>query len=185
MCKPASFILTKDRVFWSRFTDSHEDIISEFSLNADGVKSPNIVRVEIVPPNGDMTRPAAEWAFAVDQDILPKWFDVEWGEKRARAALADWIAANVISNGNQERKEGRVFVVGSASAKLYDSASAELYGSASAELYGSASAKLKSRSTVIRWSKKAAVTLADEAVMVDRSGGKPVCVVAGQEVANG
>jgi hypothetical protein len=37
------------------------------------------------------------------------------------------------------------------------------------------------RATVIRYSKKAAVTLADQAVMVDRSGDKPVCYVAGDE----
>jgi hypothetical protein len=29
MCQPASFVLTKDGVFWSMKSDSHEDIIQE------------------------------------------------------------------------------------------------------------------------------------------------------------
>ena len=56
MCQPASFVLTKDAVFWSRFTDSHEEIIKESGLHADGAKGPNILRVEVVPPGYDTTR---------------------------------------------------------------------------------------------------------------------------------
>ena len=49
MCTPASFVLTKDRVFWSKKSDSHEDIIEEYKLNPDGIRGPNIVRVKISP----------------------------------------------------------------------------------------------------------------------------------------
>ena len=43
MCKFASFVLTKDREFWSDKSDSHEDIISKHNLHADGARGPNIL----------------------------------------------------------------------------------------------------------------------------------------------
>ena len=49
MCKFASFVLTKDREFWSDKSDSYEDIISKHNLHADGARGPNILRVEISP----------------------------------------------------------------------------------------------------------------------------------------
>lgn len=118
MCQEASFVLTKPKVYWSRFTDSHEEIIKEFGLHADGVANgvngPSILRVEVRPPNGDMTRPPAEWEFVVDQDIMPEWFDAKRDSDRTRAALIDWIAANVISSSCYLVTEGRVFIVGDA-----------------------------------------------------------------------
>jgi len=36
MCRPASFVLTEHKVFWSKKSDSHEDIIREFGLHPDG-----------------------------------------------------------------------------------------------------------------------------------------------------
>ena len=52
MCQEASFVLTKPKVYWSRFTDSHEEIIKEFGLHADGVANgvngPSILRVEVL-----------------------------------------------------------------------------------------------------------------------------------------
>ena len=41
MCEPASFVVTKDKVFWSLKSDGHEDIIREHALCADGVGGPN------------------------------------------------------------------------------------------------------------------------------------------------
>ena len=70
MCKYASFVLTKDRVFWSKVTESHEDIIREFNLNeCDSSKTRiNIVRVELTPKKfSDLST----WEYRVDQDVLP------------------------------------------------------------------------------------------------------------------
>ena len=94
MCKAASFVLTKDCVFWSKKTDSHEEIIREHGLNADGANGPNILRAEINPV-GFFGPPFDGWKFHYDQDIIPKWADAGADEKRARAALADWYHSRV------------------------------------------------------------------------------------------
>ena len=86
MCRFASFVLTKDRVFYSHETDSHEEIIEQKNLHADGATGPNILRVEITPPRdgdwGDLSR----WNYRVDQDTLPEWEN--GAQARACIALA-------------------------------------------------------------------------------------------------
>ena len=98
MCKPASMVLTKTDVYWSKKTDSHIKIIQEFKLHPDGVRGPNIVGVEISPKDGDLSRPLKEWKFTVDQasvDYLPDWWDAQDGERRTRLALKDWAACKL------------------------------------------------------------------------------------------
>ena len=36
MCRPASMIVTKSKVFWSEKSDSHEDIVEEFEKTLEG-----------------------------------------------------------------------------------------------------------------------------------------------------
>ena len=98
MCKPASGVFTKGHVaHWSKKSDSHEDIISEFKLCADGVRGPNIVRFEISPNYGDLSLPLDQWKYALDegQTDLPKWYDPTDGEQAARAMLKDWAACKL------------------------------------------------------------------------------------------
>ena len=88
MCKFASFILTKDREFWSETSDSHTDIISEHNLNEWGARGPNIVKVEISPTNKIKKWPSLKaWTFVIDQDKTPDWFDAKQAEARTREAL--------------------------------------------------------------------------------------------------
>ena len=88
MCKFASFVLTKDREFWSDNGDSHSEIISSNNLHEWGAKGPNIVKVEISPTNKIKKWPNLKaWNFTIDQDQLPDWADAETIEKRTRAAL--------------------------------------------------------------------------------------------------
>jgi hypothetical protein len=98
MCQFASFVLTKDRVFWSDETDSHESIIEQNKLHADGATGPNILRVEITPPRdgdwGDLSR----WNYKVDQDTLPEW--AAGAEDRARIALAQRFAKKFTVGGS-------------------------------------------------------------------------------------
>ncbi len=99
MCKFASFVLTKDSVLWIppdvELTDeprreSHEQIISHFNLHPDGVRGPNVLRVEIVPgPKITSFDDYDGWIYRVDQDIRPEWFDALHDEKRARKALLE------------------------------------------------------------------------------------------------
>ncbi len=101
MCQPASFILTKDKVFWGTKSDAHEAIIEEHKLHADGAKGPNIVRVEIVPKDNDFRLPLDEWVYKLDQDKKPKWYDAAECEARARLVLPDWLAAKVVLPGEK------------------------------------------------------------------------------------
>jgi hypothetical protein len=89
MCKFASFVLTKGEEFWSDKSDSHEEIIRENDLHADGARGPNILRVEISPTDKIKVWPSLKaWEYRVDQDVMPAWFDAKECEKRTRAALA-------------------------------------------------------------------------------------------------
>lgn len=112
MCEIASFIVTKDNVYWSLFTDSHEEIISEVDLVQDGVRGPNIVRVASAPPgnhqdhNCGFLEPLDKWHFAVDyvlqpasRPLLPEWYDAVDCERRTRAALEQWCKARLITSG--------------------------------------------------------------------------------------
>lgn len=91
MCNPASFVLTKDRVYWSENSDGHEDIIKEFALS-DTAKEPKILRVEISPKDADYSLPLEKWTWKVDQDITPKWYVQAVDEKRTREELKKWAA---------------------------------------------------------------------------------------------
>ena len=82
MCQPASFIETKSKVFWSKFSDSHEDIIQEHKLH-EGARI-NFVRIEITPPDMDFTKPISKWIYNVDQDITPDWFNKKTSEEKCR-----------------------------------------------------------------------------------------------------
>jgi len=150
-------VLTKDKVFWSMNTDSHEDIIAEYKLNADGKHGPNILRVEILPPDDDMTKPPSKWVFGYDQDALPKWADAEHDEKRTRVALRDWKRCKVLAYGMHEISGNRtVYAYGSATVYAYDSSTVRAYDSATVRAndsatvyaYGSATVYAKSSATV-------------------------------------
>ena len=88
MCNFASFVLTKDREFYSETGDSHSDIISQNSLHEWGAGGPNIVKVEISPTAEIKKWPSLRaWKFRIDQDTLPVWADEAACERRTRAAL--------------------------------------------------------------------------------------------------
>ena len=90
MCKPASFVVMKDAVFWSEKSDRHEDTIKEFSLHLDGPRGPNGGRIEILPPSGDLSLPLSKWVYKYDDPQKPDWWDDAREEKRARISLKDW-----------------------------------------------------------------------------------------------
>ena len=93
MCKFASFVLTRNKAFWSDISDSHESIIAEHKLHTDGVRGVNVLRVELTPPDhGHQWADVANWSYHIDQDIMPDWFDAPRDEERARDALATRIA---------------------------------------------------------------------------------------------
>ena len=183
MCDFASLIVTKDRVFWSKNGDNHTAIAEEHGLHEDGAKGPNVVKVEITPPGGQWWTDRKGWAFRVDQDILPEWWDAKDGEARARVALEDLAAARLFDGRDAEVKEGMIFARNS-TVKAWGSATVEASGSATVKAWGSATVKAWDSATVKAWgpatvkaSGSATVIgysptrhkLADLAVLVDRS----------------
>ena len=53
MCQVKSGLVLKDKVFMPLDYDSHEDMIKELKLK-DTTQSPDFVRVEIIPKDGDL-----------------------------------------------------------------------------------------------------------------------------------
>lgn len=143
MCKPASMILTRERVYWSRETDSHEEIVKEFNLNDDWSygQVPRIVRVEIVPPRTDghldFAAPAYEWVFHLDQKEIPRWYDKVEVEERTRQALLEWIEAKVVTGGKYYLDRGEVYACGTAEINCGGRARVHAYDHASVVARGS------------------------------------------------
>jgi len=136
MCMPASLVVTKDRIFWSKFSESHEDIIEEFHLYADGVCGPNIVRVGLLPPYADYTKPVEEWLFRVDQDYLPHWWFQEKHEEEVREIVEhSWLPAKVVLPGEHRhavKYQNLVAVYGTIDT-IYDTRIEEMSGLAHIE----------------------------------------------------
>jgi len=99
MCKPASFIISRHKVWWHPTSDAHQDIISKYSIHIDGPRGVNATPVGISPDNDDLSRPLSEWTFRIDiggyMRDLPDWWDAEREEARCRAALEDWATAKL------------------------------------------------------------------------------------------
>jgi len=161
-------VVTKDQVFWSKLSDSHEDIIEEHKLHeCDATHRVQICRVEITPPDGKFDAPPEEWQFKVDQDLLPEWWDREDAETRTRAALPVWIEAKVFTTGEHKISKGTVYAYGSAtvsanySARVYandfarvyayDFTRIHAYGSAKVDAYGSARVSAYGSARVDAW----------------------------------
>jgi hypothetical protein len=112
MCRPASMVLTKDKVFWSQDTESHSEIIAEFKLHEGGTRGINLACVELVPPENNFTKPLNEWVFVLDSERVPHWYDAAEAEARARASLPEWLAAKVVLSGQRiEKVEHQVIAV--------------------------------------------------------------------------
>ena len=198
MCHFASLVLTKDSVFWSKKTDSHEDIIKEFDLHeGSNPKSPNILRVELLPRDGDPFSDPATWAYKVDQDLTPKWHDKKADEKRARAALLDLVAARVFIRKSDlvfdageivfVKDSSRVEALGSSSVVARGSSSVEAMDSSRVVALGSSSVETRDSSCVVKADDHATVRhysdtapckpTGPHAVVIDSRGGRLKCVV--------
>ena len=199
MCQPASFIVTKYQVFWSKLNESHESIIEENKLD-DTKKQPDFIRVEIIPKNQNHLLPLSQWQYRLDQDIAPAWYAAKEVEKRARAELPAWFTFHVKTSGHHVITKGWVFLHDSSSAELCGSSSAKLYGSSSAKLHSSSSAKLHDSSSAVLYGSSSAVlydsssavlsgsssavlyrcnkiTVFDQGAIIDRRQGTPTLIV--------
>ena len=182
MCRMASFVLTRDNVYWSKLTDSHEKIIKEYGLKEEGLgKKISILRVEVAPENGDYMLPIDKWVFGYDQDLLPEWADCEKDEARTRAALQLWyseccVGLGVKRDSINDRDRIKMVCGGTISAIMGGTISAICGGTISAirggtisEIGGGTISDMKGNATAnFRSGTKPKVS--EQAVLVDRSG---------------
>ena len=112
MCDAMSGVLSKDRVYWSEYTDSHREIIKEHGLADRNVRGEiTILPFEIVPPGYDYSLSMNKWVFRLDMACisreLPSWYDPKVDEARARAALKEWAKSNLVRKSQRvEIKKG-------------------------------------------------------------------------------
>ena len=93
VCQFASFVLTRDKVFWLPDSESHSEIISRNNIHESGAHGLNVVKVEIVPPGGIIRLDnLADWALSFDQDQFPEWHDPLTSEERIRRIIAKALA---------------------------------------------------------------------------------------------
>ena len=149
MCRMASFIVTKTKVFWSQVTDSHEDIITEFELQHldDNCNTVGIVRVEITPPEDDFSASTDRWIFSTDQDIIPDWYDPAHAERDCRIALGKWHQFKIISD-KCNVNSGTFIALGNATVEAYGNATVRAWGNATVEAYGNATVEASDNATV-------------------------------------
>ncbi len=196
MCQFASFILTKEKVFWGP-TDSHEEIIKYHNLNQDGVRGPNIVRIEILPPamtQEGLSSPLEEWQYGVDQDRTPDWYSAKDGEARCRAELPSLLKERLISSGFREVKAGAFIAYGSSQVTAYGSSQVTAYDLSRVTAYGLSQVMAHNSSQVTAYDLSRVMACKDYstvnayneqtvkpeglfAVLVDRTGKKAVCIL--------
>ena len=197
MCEPASMVVTKKQVFWSKTSDSHEEIIEEFGLKERDTRGDyTFVRVEITPPDRDFSAPLRKWQYKLDEtdtSYLPKWYEEKGVEKKVRIALKDWRKQKIIMPNqavNELKNDDYILVCYGSVENVRDSATIKnVYGSATIEyvcdsatiknVYGSATIKsAKGHSTVTVYIKVDRGFLQSaHAVLIDRSSNKPKCYV--------
>lgn len=102
MCKPASFVVIKAdriRVYWSRKSDTHEDIIREYGLSGYDrcFGGYGLVRVEIVPRCLDYSLPISEWVYSDEScpQNRPDWYIRSDIEHICRKELVQWKKAKL------------------------------------------------------------------------------------------
>ena len=116
MCYPASFVVTRKKVFWSKFTDSHEEIIREFNLKDTDVRGEaTFVCAEMTPPNKDWNAPLKDWNYTL-QDIKPSWYDEGGVEQTTRKSLKEWYDTKVVPAGTVRKRitatDAHMYVLG-------------------------------------------------------------------------
>ena len=177
MCEFASLVVCKKSVHWC-MEDSHEEIIEQHGLTADGARGPNVVRVEIVPPDGDPSRPLDEWRYRVDQDLLPDWHDAEDTERRARKALADLVAARVFLTGEHEVGPGYFVAAGNSTVEAGGNSTVRAWGNSTVRAEGNSTVvACREHATVRHYNAQSCRPEGPFAVMIACTGARAVCSV--------
>ena len=150
MCQFKSALLLKDRVFVPDY-DSHDQMLKELGITDDYIHAcKTFVRVELIPPDGNVASDPMGWKFRVDQDsdMRPDWFDENADEQRVKEEVAAWYKKHVFTEGEHEVHDGVWYASGSATVKAYGSATVTAYDSATVTAYNSATVTAYDSATV-------------------------------------
>jgi hypothetical protein len=171
MCNPASLVVTRENIYWSKTSESHEDILKEFNIRDEVGGKITLVRIECVPPDGRYDSDTKKWPVKVDQDNAPDWWDAKKFDKRIRAALKAWQKCKVIAEKEkrEEVKDGEQIVA------VYGKVNAISGGTVNAISGGTVNVISGGTVTVYDGRK---LSPTNNAVVIDRSKSK-VCVYLG------
>ena len=135
MCMFKSMLLLKDKVFCPNY-DSHEDMINETGME-HGPMRENFVRVEITPPDDDLTVPIDKWKYKVDQDYLPEWYVEEVDKPRCFDALKAWAVKHILVGQDvPEVKQGEFVVLVNCNTGIVKGTVQEVLGGTVQEVLG-------------------------------------------------
>ena len=177
MCQPASMIVTKTKVYWSKNTESHHEIIEEFNLKEQDVRGNyTLVPVEIIPPNNDYKLLLSEWNFSVDfvghKRDLPSWWDEKKAEKRVRLELKKWRKAKIVMPNEKVesiKSEQKVAIYGTVES---------IWGGIVKYIGGKIPVRITGNPTIITYSALSPEILkSSQAVLIDRTKDPVVCYV--------
>ena len=167
MCQFKSALLLKDRVFVPDY-DSHDQMLKELGITDDYIHAcKTFVRVELIPPDGNVASDPMGWKFSVDQDLdmRPDWFNEIADEQRVKEAVAAWCKKHVFTEGEHEVHEGVWYAYGSATVTASGSATVTAFDSATVTASGSATVMAFDSATVTAFD-SATVTASGSATVI-------------------
>ncbi len=157
MCKLKSAIVLKDKIFMPFDYDSHEQMIAELKLS-DDTRSPEFVRVEMVPADGDVFNHNLDnWGLIVDQDFRPEWFNEKFAEEEMKTEIKKFFVERFIVNDRtwQRRDHQRLFIKNS---------SVVAWGNSSVVARENSSVEARENSSVVAWGNSSVVARGNSSV---------------------
>ena len=150
MCQMKSMILLKDSVFCPDY-DGHSDMLEALKIK-DNKRVPDFVKIEILPPCGDWTKPIDQWSYEPDQDAFPKWYVQEVDEPRCREALKVWADGHILRNAKCDiGKSGIYYVCEKSDVTAWDSSTVTAWDSSKVTARGNSKVTAWGNSTVMAW----------------------------------
>ena len=190
MCKLKSVIVLKDKVYCPDH-DCHQKMLEELGIEDTTENAMRrFVRCELSPKAGDnYASDISGWVMKVDQDILPDWWDKNTYRPMVEDTVREWQSKHVITSGDVCVYDGVHYANDSATVYANGSATVYAHGSATVRAYDSATVYANDSATVIirEYSEVSEdnITLADNAVLINRRDLKIICAKEYEVVNNG
>lgn len=98
MCRFKSGVILKNRVVLApEGRESHSDLLESLNID-DNTINAKFVRVELIPPNGNISSDIKNWDYNLDQDYLPEWYkiDPKRYEDEFRNSVKDYVEKRAV-----------------------------------------------------------------------------------------